>query len=279
MTRWAVVRSEEVPWEEDPGRGMRSRRLAGPDQGAVHLEVALVELAPGGTVAGHLHPYEESFYILDGQVAFRVAEQSHALQAHDYGFAPLGVPHSWHNPHDRPARWLRIRSPQPRTRAGAASLVPDYPLPEPERASGRPRYVGRFDPSSIPGPGPIQLKGFRSPGPTNVGLSMLIDEVNGAVHHTLFVVEFHPTGPELTLGGAHYHPFEETYYIIEGEAVAHLEDQSIPVGVGDLVFAGVNALHGFSNTTDRPVRWIEAQGPAPPPSGSFFFPADWEVES
>ncbi|GIW20651.1 MAG: hypothetical protein KatS3mg065_0947 [Chloroflexota bacterium] len=37
----------------------------------------------------------------------------------------------------------------------------------------------------------------------------------------------------------------------------------------------VNALHGFSNTTDTPVRWLEVQAPIPPSSGAFFFVGDW----
>jgi mannose-6-phosphate isomerase-like protein (cupin superfamily) len=138
-----------------------------------------------------------------------------------------------------------------------------------------PRLVGHYHEAALPEPGPLQMKGFRSATARNVGLWMLVDEVIGAVHHTLFMVQFAPTGQTVTLGGQHYHPFEEIYYIVEGDAIAHLEDESIPVGVGDVVFAGVNSLHGFSNKTDARVRWIEAQSPAPPSAGAFFFPHRW----
>ena len=53
-------------------------------------------------------------------------------------------------------------------------------------------------------------------------------------------------------------------------------DLWIEVGPGDLVFAGVNALHGYSNPGSEPVGWIEMQAPNPPISNAFFFKADWD---
>lgn len=150
-------------------------------------------------------------------------------------------------------------------------------VPEPiDPAHPGTRLFGHFEIGMIPPPGPIQMRGFRSSAARNVSVWMLVDEVVNAVHHTLFMVSFAPTGQTVTLGGQHYHPFEEIYYILDGEAIAHLEGESQTVRAGDVVFAGVNALHGFSNTTDQPVRWIEAQSPAPPSSGAFFFPSHWD---
>ncbi len=44
---------------------------------------------------------------------------------------------------------------------------------------------------------------------------------------------------------------------------------------GDLVFAGVNTSHGFTNDGAVPVRWIEAQAPIPPSMHGTIFEADW----
>ena len=76
--------------------------------------------------------------------------------------------------------------------------------------------------------------------------------------------------------GDHFHPFEEAYYFVQGSAIAHLEGGDFEVNEGDLVFAGTNALHGYTMTGDGPTRWIEVQAPAPTPAGAFIFPADWE---
>jgi mannose-6-phosphate isomerase-like protein (cupin superfamily) len=276
MVDWAVVRGDEAVTDES---GVTD--LIGVAQGAVHLDVALVELSPGEHGDPEVNPYEESFFVLEGRVVLQLAGQLHDLGPNDFGYIPVAVAHRWENRSDQPATLLRVRSPQPRDfeivpRIADLSDLDSSVVPTPvDTSDPASRLVGRFSEDHLPDPGPLQMKGFRSGTAKNVGLWMLVDEVVGAVHHTLFMVQFAPTGQTVTLGGQHYHPFEEIYYIVEGEAVAHLEDESIPVGVGDVVFTGVNALHGFSNQTDDRVRWIEAQSPAPPPAGAFFFPGQW----
>ena len=276
MVEWAVVRGDDVVSDDD---GVKE--LVGAVQGAVHLDVALVTLTAGEQREAAVNPFEESFYVLEGRVVLQLAGQLHDLGPDDFGYVPVAVAHRWENRTDAPATYLRVRSPQPRDfgtipmKAELAELdqsVSAKPVDPSDPAS---RLIGHFAEGHLPSPGPLQMKGFRSGTARNVGLWMLVDEVVGAVHHTLFMVQFAPTGQTVTLGGQHYHPFEEIYYIVEGEAIAHLEDQSIPIGVGDVVFAGVNSLHGFSNEADTRVRWIEAQSPAPPPAGAFFFPSQW----
>lgn len=285
MPAWKVVRAEEVEYvehDDEVASGLSTALLIGPEDGAVHLEVALNRLEPGGTVDAHVHPFEESFYVLEGDGVFSVADQAYRVTRHGFGFAPIRTPHRWTNPSDHPLVWIRTRSPQPRTLGRATGTYPVQapiddaapvkPLDGPDRTR---RFVGRFEEDMMPEPGPLQMKGLRAPAARNVAVWMLVDEVVGAVHHTKFRVRFHPTGPDMTLGGQHFHPFEETYYITSGNAVTHLEDESFDVGPGDLVFAGVNALHGFSNRGSEPVEWIEMQAPNPPTSNAFFFTADW----
>jgi mannose-6-phosphate isomerase-like protein (cupin superfamily) len=104
---------------------------------------------------------------------------------------------------------------------------------------------------------------------------MLVDDLIGALHHTMFIVQFIP-GASTHPGGDHFHPFEEAYYFLTGSAIAHLDTGDFEVNAGDLVFAGTNAKHGYTMTSDTPVRWIEVQAPGPTPAGAFIFPADWE---
>jgi mannose-6-phosphate isomerase-like protein (cupin superfamily) len=276
MVDWAVVRGDEVVAGES---GVAE--LVGVTQGAIHLDVAMVTLAAGERGEAEVNPFEESFYVVDGRLVLQLAGQLHDLGSDDFGYVPVAVAHRWENRSPDPAAYLRVRSPQPRDfgivpmKADLADLDPAVSPRAVDASNPASRLVGHFSEDHLPAPGPLAMKGFRSGTARNVGLWMLVDEVVGAVHHTLFMVQFAPTGQTVTLGGQHYHPFEEIYYIVEGEAVAHLEDQSIPVGVGDVVFAGVNSLHGFSNQTESRVRWIEAQSPAPPPAGAFFFPGQW----
>jgi mannose-6-phosphate isomerase-like protein (cupin superfamily) len=276
MVDWAVVRGDEAVADQSRVTG-----LVGAAQGAVHLDVALVNLSPDEHRDPEVNPFEESFFVLDGRVVLQLAGQLHDLGTNDFGYVPVAAPHRWENRADQAATLLRVRSPQPRDfgmaprKAHLADLDSSAAPTPVDTSDPATRLVGTFSEAHLPEPGPLQMKGFRSGAARNVGVWMLVDEVVGAVHHTLFMVQFAPAGQAVTLGGQHYHPFEEIYYIVEGEAIAHLEDESIPVGVGDVVFAGVNSLHGFSNQTDSRVRWIEAQSPAPPPAGAFFFPGQW----
>lgn len=283
--KWAVKRGRDVDFGASTRHAGPERTptavLIGPDDGALHLEVSLVDVPPGTTTDTRLFPFEESFFVLEGTATCRIGENVFNCRQNDFGFIPVGLHHGWNNPTDSPCRLLRVRAPQPRVLPGDAqkgiqrlSQVTGDGAP-PDTDDPASRNVGHFETSTLPAPGPFQMKGFRSATATNVSIWMLVDEIIGAVHHTLFAVQFAPTDRSLTLGGQHYHPFEETYYILEGKATAHLEDEAYEVGPGDVVFAGVNTLHGFSNLGHDPVIWLEAQAPAPTHSDSAFFPSTW----
>jgi quercetin dioxygenase-like cupin family protein len=261
--------------------GLSVAVMAGADQGSVHLEVALSRLAPGGTISGHHHFYEESFYLLSGEVLLDIDGHRHHLRPNDYGVVLAAVPHAWHNIGEEPAEWFRMRSPQPRSTGASIGTYPTDELGVPQDGSliGDPnptvRHVGHFAENHLPQPGPLAMRGYRGPNVDSVALWMLVDDLIGALHHTMFIVQFIP-GASTHPGGDHFHPFEEAYYFLTGSAIAHLDGGDFEVNAGDLVFAGTNAKHGYTMTSDTPVRWIEVQAPGPTPAGAFIFPADWE---
>jgi mannose-6-phosphate isomerase-like protein (cupin superfamily) len=82
----------------------------------------------------------------------------------------------------------------------------------------------------------------------------------------------------LPAGGSaqvHDHPFEETYFFLDGEIEAELDGQVHTVRAGDVVFSSVGATHGFFNNGTGRVRWIETQAPLPPVKEVFRFERDW----
>ncbi len=265
----------------DLASGLEVAVMAGADDGLVHLEVAHARLPPEATVEGHLHFFEESFYILSGEAIIDIDGHRYHLRANDFGFVPVGAAHAWRNPTDRPVEWFRMRSPQPRAMAGSMGTYPSARVAPPEsgEAIGDAHpivpYVGHFEDRHLPPPGPIAMPGYRGPNIDTVSLWMLVDDLIGALHHTMFMVQFAP-GASTHPNGNHFHPFEEAYYFVQGSAIAHLEDGDFEVNTGDLVFAGTNALHGYTMTSDDPTRWIEVQAPTPTASGGFIFPSDWE---
>jgi mannose-6-phosphate isomerase-like protein (cupin superfamily) len=255
--------------------------MAGNDDGLVHLEAALSRLAPGAEIEGHRHFFEESFMVLSGEVLVNIGGHRFHLRQGDFGFVPVGVPHAWRNPGPEGVEWFRLRSPQPR-RVGEGMgtfFSPGLQIPTEGDLVGDPSptvpYVGHFADHHLPPPGPVYMRGYRGPNITTASLWMLVDDFIGAVHHSMFIVQFAPQGTTRPKGD-HFHPFEETYYFLQGSAVAHLEGNDLEVNTGDFVYASTNAIHGFTMTSDGPVRWIEVQAPAPTASGAVVFPADWE---
>src|SRR5881409_1637485 len=59
--------------------GLGRRVIVGPDQGAVHTELAVGALAPGGWLAPHVHSFEEALYVLEGELILELDRRVHRL--------------------------------------------------------------------------------------------------------------------------------------------------------------------------------------------------------
>jgi len=90
--------------------------LARSDQGSVfhgHEHGATVSFflsrtAPGRGPGLHTHPYEETFIVQEGNVRFRVGEQTVEATAGDLLVVPAGVPHGFVNSGSTPIRQMSI---------------------------------------------------------------------------------------------------------------------------------------------------------------------------
>jgi len=272
--------------------GLGRRLLVGPDQGAVHTDLAIGQLQPGGWLAPHVHSYEEALYILEGELLVLIGERVHRLVRGDYSLFPVGVRHGLGNSGGANARWLSVNSPQKldpaETRRDTFFEAP-LEMAAMDAAAIRPpfgdptlRYVGHYEGT------PPQLEALAVKDPargrapagmdtailaySGISVRMLVDRVFGADHLTMFTVDYEIGGA----AQAHDHPFEETYVFLEGEVEAELDGETVTLRPGDVVFAGVGSVHGFYNTgTDR-VRWIETQAPQPPARHAYRWAASWE---
>ena len=54
----------------------------------------------------------------------------------------------------------------------------------------------------------------------------------------------------------HHHDPQESYFILEGEALMHLNDAEQEVGPGSVVYIPRGDLHGISNTGSEPLVFI-----------------------
>jgi quercetin dioxygenase-like cupin family protein len=106
---------------------------------------------------------------------------------------------------------------------------------------------------------------------SGISVKMMVDTDLGADLSTMFMVQYEPGG----FAGAHDHPLEETYLIVEGQVEATFDAETHRLGPGDVAWAGVGCVHEFRNVGDGIVRWLETQAPAPPPRHSYRFARDW----
>ena len=253
------------------------RRATYVDQavGSVHMGVGICFLAPGGVIERHVHAFEESFYVLEGNLLAQIGDKSQMLAPGNFGLISTGVPHAFRNAGGGQARWLEMQAPQPRradygrdTFFVEGEVATEGSAPVRETAAGS--LLGYFDESQLPRPGGAsQMEGFNPI--TGVAIKMFVDRSFGAVHQSLFLIQYLP-GAKIDL---HDHTFEESYLIVGGHVRATADGRAYDLGPGDVIWTSVGCIHSFENAGSEPVRWIETQAPLPPAKEIFRFERDW----
>jgi quercetin dioxygenase-like cupin family protein len=248
--------------------------------GAVHTGFGICVLGPGGRLPGHVHSFEQTFFVLEGEPVLITPEGAFLLREGDYGLVPVGVPHAWRNDGAVPARWADMQAPQPRRRHHGdtirVDLGPVGPEPLPVRANPkdpRTRSLGHITAASMGGPTPDEVS-MRTARLVYSGITvkMMVDSELGAQLQTMFMVQYEADG----VAGAHDHPFEETYLILAGATNATFDGQPYRLERGDVAWAGAGCVHSFQNAGVEPVRWLETQAPQPPARHSYRFAGDWD---
>ncbi len=277
-----------APGLEDHTSGLRRSTLVGRHVGSVHTGFALVQLAASGAVNEHLHSTEQSFFVLRGAPLLTVDGHTYRLAANECGLLPVGVPHAWATPSDAEALWLEMNAPAPRLGGPPDTFwtgrAPHSDVPEPlDIRDPRTRTFFRLGASEMD---VDNLKiGAAVDAPTvsasmatallaysGIAVKMLVDQRLGAVLHTMFMVEYQPGGA----AQPHDHPFEETYYMLDGEVEAVADGTVFTLGPGDVFWTGVGCVHAFFNRSAGRVRWLETQSPQPPTNYSYRFNRDWD---
>jgi quercetin dioxygenase-like cupin family protein len=245
--------------------------------GAVHTGFGICELEPGGSLPGHVHSFEQSFFILEGEVVLTTPEGSFLLGPDDYGIVPVGVPHAWRNDGGVTARSADMLAPQPRRLYHGDTIQVDLahagrPV-RPDLKDPRTRSFGHIAAASMSGPSPDEVS-MRTARLVYSGITvkMMVDTDLGAQLQTMFMVQYEADG----VAGAHDHPFEETYLILTGATDATFDGQPYRLERGDIAWAGAGCVHSFRNAGREPVRWLETQAPQPPARHSYRFAGDWD---
>ena len=204
----------------------------------------------------HHHPFDEAFYVLDGEITFQVREELFTAGPGAVVFAPGGVPHTLANLDDAPARYLLLCTPAGfesyfgRLAAEAAGEDPPAwalaPTPPVTTVGGQ---IGARD--DVAAATPI--------APAGDQFNVLVhgEQNDGRVGVMLNRMSPGATGPPL-----HHHAFEEMFYVLEGELTFQVDDELATKGAGDVVFVAGGVAHAFANRGDAPARFLLTCTPA-----------------
>ncbi len=250
--------------------------------GSVQTGFRVARLDPGGHIATHVHSFEETLYVVAGRLTVDTTEGSYELVTGDYGLIPVGMSHAFRNTSDEAAEFAEMKAPMPRERFGF-----DTQFPRPIDAGAavpidvrdpRNRYFGHIDPDSMDPTLQTQDRLAVSASMrtallvySGITVKMMVDSDLGADLSTMFMVQYEQGG----FAGAHDHPLEETYMILDGDVEAVFDGSTYELRPGDVAWAGVGCVHEFRNIGDGIVRWLETQAPQPPPRHSYRFARDW----
>jgi quercetin dioxygenase-like cupin family protein len=250
--------------------------------GGVQMGFRLARLEAGGSVDSHVHSFEESIYVTSGRLTVDTTEGTLELVTGDYGLLPVGATHAFRNTSSEPVWFSEMKAPLPRERFDFDTQFPPALPAGPARTvdvrDPRNRHFGHIDAESMDPANQTQDRLQVSASMrtallvySGISVKMMVDSDLGAHLSTMFMVQYEQGG----FAGAHDHPLEELYQILDGEVEAFFDGTSYRLGPGDIAWAGVGCVHEFRNVGAGRVRWLETQAPQPPPRHSYRFARDW----
>ena len=283
---YRLVRREDIELGEAlPGRssGLTTCRLVGGSSGSTHMALTLVSLIDGH-VDAHVHSFETSFYVLGGEPVLYLDGRGVQLKPGACGCVPVGVPHAFRS--DGSGLWIEMAAPRPRPDASDTFFLepaPDLPAEPLDVRDPRNRNLfllteGEMDLDRLKRGAAVGAPTVSASMATavlaysGIAVKMLVDQRLDAQLHTMFMVDYQPGA----VAHPHDHPFEESYYMLEGEVDVVADDDRHTLRPGDVFWTGTGCLHGFYETQGGPVRWLETSAPAPPPRHSYRFERDWD---
>jgi quercetin dioxygenase-like cupin family protein len=288
MTRYRLVRREEIelaPALAEQSEGLTRMVLVGGDTGATHTGLTLAALEDG-YVSTHVHSYESSFYVLAGEPVLYLDGRGVTLEPDACGAIPVGVPHAWRS--DARAEWIEMASPRPRGPDQPPDTfflgpAPDEPAAPFDLRDPRNRNLFHLKVSDMDAE--RLSRGATTDAPTvsasmataallysGITVKMLVDKRLDAQLHTMFMVGYQPGA----VAHPHDHPFEEAYYMLEGEVDVVADDDRYTLRPGDVFWTAVGCVHAFYETKGGTVKWLETSAPGPPDRHSYRFERDWE---
>jgi quercetin dioxygenase-like cupin family protein len=286
---YTLIRHEDIdftPALPDRSHGLTRSVLIGEHTGSTHTGLMLVELTDGH-VDTHLHSFEGSFYVLAGEPVLYLDGRAVQLEPGACGAIPVGVAHAWRSAGT--SRWIEMASPRPRvpgTRPADTFFLGPAPEDAPQPLDLRdPRNRNLFllgendmdidrlrEGAAVTAPTVSASMSTAALAYSGITVKMLVDKRLDAQLHTMFMVDYRPGGT----AHPHDHPFEESYYMLDGEIDVVADGERHTLRPGDAFWTGVGCIHAFYETKGGTALWLETSAPGPPDRHAYRFDRDWD---
>ncbi len=217
-------------------------------------ELSLLEsvFPQGERVAPHIHErHADSFYVIEGELEFRLAEETVRLPAGSFALAPPRVVHGFSVASREGARWLNLHAPdggfaesRRARRDGRERRVP-YDVADPPPDGGRPASDAIV---RLPGDGePLAHRNrVAYVKAERLELAVLEFELDGDFE-----------GPDLHTHDDH----TDCFYVLEGEIQFTVEGETFTVSAGTFVAAPPGVEHRFGKPGPGRARLLNVHAP------------------
>lgn len=166
---------------------------------------------PGDVAPLGLAQHSEAFFLLQGELTFRIGDEEHRVERETWTFVPSAVEYTLAVTGDEPARFLRIRVPS--SGLGREAVIRRTGGSDGEKITDRPERRA----------------------------TLLVDA------DELTITEF-DYGPGERGAKPHVHrEHADAFFVVEGEFTFHLRDGSKALPAGTLVVFPPGVVHGFDN--------------------------------
>jgi quercetin dioxygenase-like cupin family protein len=285
MPGYRLVRREDVGLADAlPGRssGLTSCRLVDGTTGSTHMALTLVSLVDGH-VDTHLHSYETSFFVLEGEPVLYLEGRGIELAPGACGAIPVGAPHAFRCKSS--ALWIEMAAPRPRVDGSDTYFLGPMPdtesialdvrdprnrnlflLTEGESDLDRLKHAQAMGAPTVSGSMATAVLAY-----SGIAVKMLVDQRLDAQLHTMFMVDYQPGA----CANPHDHPFEESYYMLDGQVDVVANGDRYTLRPGDAFWTATGCVHAFYETAGGTVRWLETSAPGPPARHSYRHERDW----
>jgi quercetin dioxygenase-like cupin family protein len=283
-----LIRHEDIELEPlipEHSSGFTAARLVGGHTGSTHTGLMLAELTDGW-IDTHVHSREASFYVLAGNPVIYLDGVGTRLKEGACGAIPVGLAHAWRS--EGTSRIIEMAAPRPRGPGeppdtfflGAAPDSEPAPLDVRDPRNQHLFLLTAADMdldrlrrgASVDEPTVSASMATAALAYSGITVKMLVDKRLGAQLHTMFMVGYQPGA----VAHPHDHPFEESYYLLEGEVDVVADDTRYTLRPGDVFWTGVGCIHAFYEMKGTTVLWLETSAPGPPDQHSYRFERDWQ---